>query len=208
MEEQLLILTAGKMPPNPSELLASSKMEELIGSLEEWADWVIVDTPPVLAVADPVSVARWVDGVLMVSKAGESTKEAAQKAVEYLGKVGARIIGVAVWGLDESKNQAGYGYGYYTGGYYYYRSYYGYGPGTAKGGTKPAKKGQEGSEGEDWVPEPGLGRRFAAILGRILSALLAFLAVLAFALVLTYFLDQYFGWGLAEMMRDAIGWPL
>lgn len=201
MEEQLLILTAGKMPPNPSELLASSKMEELIGSLEEWADWVIVDTPPVLAVADPVSVARWVDGVLMVSKAGESTKEAALKAVEYLSKVGARIIGVAVWGLDESKNQPGYGYGYYTGGYYYYRSYYGYGPGTTKAGTKATKKGQEGSEGEDWVPEEGLGRKFAAFTAKMFAGVLAFLVVLAIAALVLYLSDTALGWGLLDQIR-------
>lgn len=203
-EEQLLVLTAGKMPPNPSELLASNKMEELVGSLEEWADWVIIDTPPVLAVADPVSVARWADAVLMVSKAGESTKEAAQKAVEYLGKVGARIVGVAVWGLDESKHQVGYGYGYYTGGYYYYRSYYGYGSSAKKSG----KQGAETAAGEpaaDWIPEPSVGRKIASAIGRILSALLAFLAVVAVALTAMYFLDQYFGWGLGEFVGDLLG---
>ena len=91
-DEQLVVLTSGNMPPNPSELLGSTKMQELVTSLEEWADWVIIDTPPILAVADPVSVARWVDGVLMVSQAGESTREAAYKGVELLGKVGARVI--------------------------------------------------------------------------------------------------------------------
>jgi capsular exopolysaccharide synthesis family protein len=202
--DQLLVLTAGKMPPNPSELLASSKMEEVISSLEEWADWVIIDTPPILAVADPVSVARWVDGVLMVSKAMESTKEAALKAVELLSKVGARVIGVAVWGLDETKNRPGYGYGYgyYTGGYYYYHSYYGYAP-APKGKKSAVQDGTEPEAGE-WVAKPSAGRRIAAALGRIMSALLAFLAVLGIALVIAYFLDQYFGWGLSVTLLSLL----
>ncbi len=194
--EQLLILTAGKMPPNPNELLGSTKMKEVIESLGEWADWIIIDAPPVLAVADPVSVARWVDGVLMVSKAGDSTKEAATKAVEFLGKVGARIIGVVVWGLDESRNRSGYGYGYgyYTGGYHYYESYYGAAP------LKRSKPGDETStrveHAADWIPEPTPGRRIAALLGRVLTGVLAFLLVLAIALAAAYIADQYFGWGL------------
>jgi len=205
-DEQLLILTAGKMPPNPSELLASAKMKEVVESLEEWADWVLIDAPPVLAVADPVSVARWVDGVLMVSKAGESTKEAAAKAMELLGKVGAVPIGVVVWGLDESKNRPGYGYGYgyYTGGYYYYRSYYGYGP------TKPSKKGAApaGADEQDgWVAEQTPGRRFAALLGKLLTGVLAFLLVVAVAGVVAYFLDQYFGWGLTGYLSGIISLP-
>lgn len=200
-DEQLLVLTAGKMPPNPSELLASSKMQEVVESLEEWADWVIVDTPPILAVADPVSVARWVDGVLMVSKAGESTREAADKAVELLGKVGARIVGVAVWGLDESKNKPGYGYGYgyYTGGYYYYRSYYGSGPTTAlPGGKLVAGKGSsewvpDQSSGREAIPAVASRRRVAIALKRIWIGMLALMAVVAVLSLVTYFVTIYLG---------------
>jgi len=200
-DEQLLVLTAGKMPPNPSELLGSAKMKDVIDSLEEWADWVIIDTPPILAVADPVSVARWVDGVLMVSQAGESTREAALKGVELLGKVGARVIGVAVWGLDETKNKPGYGYGYgyYTGGYYYYRSYYGYGPAKASG-----KKKDDAAPEDGWVVEASPGRRFAAFLGRLLTGILVFALVVAIAAVVAYFLDQYFAWGLADAVTSIL----
>jgi len=197
MDEQLLVLTAGKMPPNASELLSSAKMQTLFDEISEWADWVIIDSPPILAVADPVAVSRWVDGVLIVSRAGTSSKEAAAKAVELLGKVGARIAGVAVWGLDETKNRPGYGYGYgyYTGGYYYARSYYGAGQAPAA----PQSKSAPGPEDAEWVTEPPLRRRFAATIGRVLSALLAFLAVVAVALIIGYFLDQYFGW---ELLPD------
>jgi len=190
-DDQLLVLTAGKMPPNPNELLGSTKMQEVIESLEDWADWVIIDTPPVLAVADPVSVARWVDGVVVVSKAGESTREAAEKSVQLLAKVGARIIGVVVWGLDESKNQPGYGYGYYTGGYYYYRSYY--------GAPKAATGAKAADEGGEWSSDLSGGRKVARVIGRVLAGVLAFLAVMAVFGVAAYFLDQYFGWGLSGL---------
>lgn len=199
-DEGLLVLGAGKMPPNPSELLASAKMCDLIESLKEWADWIVVDTPPVLAVADPISVARWVDAVLMVSKAGESTREAAGKAVELLGKVGARIIGVAVWGLDETKGQPGYGYGYgyYTGGYYYHRSYYGYGPQST---GRSGKKGRV-DDADDWVADAPLGRRLAGIAVRMTAGGLTFLMVLAVSALAFYVLDGYFGWGLtAQVLR-------
>lgn len=199
--EQLLILSAGKMPPNPNELLGSTKMREVITSLEEWADWVIIDTAPVLAVADPVSVARWVDGVLMVSKAGESTKEAAAKAVELVGKVGARVIGVVVWGLDESKNKPGYGYGYgyYTGASYYYRSYYGSPEGRTEGGQRAAV-----AEDGTWSAPITPGRRFARFLGRVMTGVLAFLVVLALAAALAYVADQYFGWGLTGYLQSLL----
>jgi len=198
-DDQLLVLTAGKMPPNPNELLGSTKMQEVITSLEDWADWVIIDTPPVLAVADPVSVARWVDGVILVSKAAESTREAAEKSVELLARVGARVIGVVVWGLDESKNQPGYGYGYYTGGHYYYRSYYGRNP-VAVGAEQPA------DEAGEWVEEASVGRRVAAILVRILVAILVFLLVLALLAVGAYILDAYFGWGVWAQVSGYLGW--
>lgn len=195
MGDRLVILTAGKMPPNPNELLGSVKMKEIIESLEEWADWVILDTPPVLAVADPVSVARVVDGVLMVSKAGESTREAATKSVELLGKVGAKVIGVVVWGLDESKNRAGYGYGYYTGGYYYYKSYYG----------APREQKRAKGQSDEWVKPVSLSQRIAGFIGRVLAGVLAFLTVLAVAAIAAYFLDNYFGWGLAKAVMTLLG---
>lgn len=204
-DERLLVLTAGKMPPNPSELLSSSKMKDVLDSLSEWADWVIIDTPPILAVADPVSVARWVDGVLLVSKAGESTREAAEKTVELLGKVGARIVGVAVWGLDESKAKPGYGYGYgyYTGGYYYQNSYYGYGV-----GAKPKAGGSSADAASapelEWVQPTTPARQFAKFLGRVLTFVLGFLVVAAVALTIAYFMDQYFGWGVYEVVQPWI----
>jgi capsular exopolysaccharide synthesis family protein len=197
--EHLLVLTSGKMPPNPSELLSSTKMRELIEELGQWADWIIIDSPPILAVADPVAISRWADGVLVVSKAGHSRKDAASRAVELLQKVGARLAGVAVWGLDETKNRPGYGYGYgyYTGGYY---------AGSYAGAvtSSPTKRAGAISAVTDdsWAPEPSLGRRIAGVLGKVLTAGLSFLVVVAISLTVAYFLDQYFDWGLGRQLIE------
>lgn len=116
------VLTPGKMPPNPSELLASKKMVGLVDQLKVAYDWVIVDSPPLLAVADAAATARWTDGVLVVTRAGVSTMPAATNARDILDKVGARILGVVVWGLSDG-GARGHGYGGYYGGYY--SEYYG-----------------------------------------------------------------------------------
>ena len=202
-DEQLLVLTSGKMPPNPSELLGSNKMQEVIKSLEEWGDWVIIDTPPLLAVADPAAVARWADGVLMVTQANVSTRDAGKKALELLNQVGAKITGVIVWGLDESKSGSA-GYGYSSG--YYYASYYATTPGTGRRGHKDNGAQAVGvgpeSVAERWVPEENAGHRFARVLGKVLTGVLAFLLILAIAAVVVYFLDQYLGWGLLRGLSE------
>ncbi len=188
-DDSLLVLTSGKMPPNPAELLGSTKMQALLAELEEWADWVIVDTPPLLAVADPASVARWADGVLMVTQAGRSTRDSAKKAVELLDKVGARVMGVVVWGLEQGKS--GQGYGYYAGGYGYYASYYG----VTTGKRTPSDSAQPTAmlTQSEWASEPTAGRRAAAILGRVLAGVLGFLIVAAILTVLAHFVGEYLG---------------
>ncbi len=205
-DEQLLVLSSGKMPPNPSELLASTKMQEVVKSLEEWGDWMIIDTPPLLAVADAAAVARWVDGVLMVTQAGASTREAGKKAVELLEKVGSKVTGVVVWGLDESRGSSG-GYGYSSG--YYYASYYSQ-PSGGRRGAKHDNGAQAVGVSADaaadhWIPEESVGRKIARVIGTVLTGMLAFLLVVAIAAVVAYFLDQYFGWGLSGIIAGYWG---
>jgi capsular exopolysaccharide synthesis family protein len=202
-DDQLLVLSAGKMPPNPSELLGSAKMQEVVRALGDWGEWVIIDTPPLLAVADPASVARWADGVLAVSKAGTTTREAAARAMELLAKVGARVIGVVIWGLDESKAGSA-GYGYYAGGYYYYSSYYGQSSGPR---AESAKLGSEAgsSRSQDWVPEMSAPQRAAASVARVLTALLTFVIVVFACAAVLYSLDTYMGWGIWEAARGLLG---
>lgn len=112
--ENLWVAPAGSMPPNPSELLGSATMEKLLESLRDEYDWVILDSAPLLAVADAAAAARWVDGVLVVSHAGDSTRDAAQESVDQLQNVGARTLGIVLWGRAEQQSRRGYD-GYYAG---------------------------------------------------------------------------------------------
>lgn len=113
--ENLYVLTTGPLPPNPSELLGSQRMQELVQRLQQEADLLIFDSPPVLAVTDAAVLARQLDGVLLVIDAGETRQPIAQRACEELTKVGARILGVALNKLTAGRS----GYYYY---YYYYYS--------------------------------------------------------------------------------------
>jgi receptor protein-tyrosine kinase len=100
--ERLSVVVAGPVPPNPSELLGSSRMEAIVGALRESADWIILDAPPVLAVADAAAVARLADGVLLVTRVGTTKREEATAARDRLANIGARILGLAVWGTTHS----------------------------------------------------------------------------------------------------------
>jgi capsular exopolysaccharide synthesis family protein len=112
--ERLRILPAGSIPPNPSALLSSTAMGNLIAKLRQSADWIILDSAPLLAVADAAALARWVDGALVVARVGVSTRDAALKSREQLGRVGARVLGVVLWGLEDSAVHGGYSYKGYT----------------------------------------------------------------------------------------------
>src|SRR3990172_6739244 len=76
----LSVLTSGPLPPNPSELLGSQRMQELMAKLRESADYVLFDSPPVLAVTDAAVLASKLDGVLLVINAGHTKREMAKKA--------------------------------------------------------------------------------------------------------------------------------
>lgn len=113
--EGLALLPAGELPPNPTEMVGSQRMQELLGKLAERADVVLVDSPPILPVADATVLAREVDGVVLVVEVGKTRRAAAQQAVESLQQVGANVLGVVLNGVP------GRGGGYYY--YYYYGRY-------------------------------------------------------------------------------------
>ena len=98
----LRVLSSGMTPPNPSELLGSAAMRQLLVSLAAVADFIIVDAPPLLAVADAAATARWTDAALVVTREGMTTREAAREAREQLEGVGQRVIGVVVTGVGET----------------------------------------------------------------------------------------------------------
>jgi capsular exopolysaccharide synthesis family protein len=107
-EENLMLLPAGPTPPNPAQLLGTTRMRTLVDELKERADMVVIDAPPVLAVADTSVMVRLVDGVLMVINVGTVPRELAKQSKEQLEKVGARILGVVLNRVDARQ-----GYGYY-----------------------------------------------------------------------------------------------
>jgi succinoglycan biosynthesis transport protein ExoP len=90
------VLTAGQLPPNPSELLGSRRMEELLGALKATYEVVLVDCPPLLPVTDPMVVSRFADGVLLVIRAGVTTRDQAEAAKAACAKAGAKIFGAVL----------------------------------------------------------------------------------------------------------------
>jgi polysaccharide biosynthesis transport protein len=89
------VLTSGDVPNNPTELLSSKKMDQLLSKLEETADVVIVDGPPFI-VSDAMVMASKVDGVLMVVRPGRTRRSLAQGAAEQLKRAGANVVGVVL----------------------------------------------------------------------------------------------------------------
>lgn len=101
--EELYILTAGTRPPNPSELLSSNKMQELLENIKKNFDYVIIDTPPVLIVTDAQIVSKYADGSVIVAAAGETTRESIVRSKELLNKVNAKILGTVLNKANQSK---------------------------------------------------------------------------------------------------------
>ncbi|MCI9858198.1 polysaccharide biosynthesis tyrosine autokinase [Microbacterium proteolyticum] len=114
----LFVLPAGKIPPNPSELLGSQKMGSFLAALEEDFDVVLCDAPPLLPVTDAAILARMTSGAIMVVSAGRATKHQLAGATEALNTVGAKLAGfvmsmVPTRGPDSYYSAYGYGYGGY-----------------------------------------------------------------------------------------------
>ncbi|MDG2383985.1 MAG: polysaccharide biosynthesis tyrosine autokinase [Pirellulaceae bacterium] len=128
----LRVMACGPRPDNPSELLSSEDFANVLETLREQFDFVIVDTPPVLAVSDPSAVAARVDGVIMTFRIHKRAKPLATRAREVLSQTGVEVIGVVVNGVEQ--DAGGYYSGYssnYGGGYRYAYNYrYGEGYGT------------------------------------------------------------------------------
>ncbi|MBY0525333.1 MAG: polysaccharide biosynthesis tyrosine autokinase [Gemmataceae bacterium] len=128
--EGLSLLPAGPIPSNPAELLSSTRFQELLETLRGEYDFVLVDTPPLLAVSDPSVVAPRVDGILLAIRIAKNGRPAAERAREVLSTLGAKVLGVIVNG--GGAKGAGYGdggrYGY--GDQYGYAYQYGYGHGS------------------------------------------------------------------------------
>lgn len=116
----LWILPSGQRPPNPAELLGTRRFGDFLATLTTQFDWVILDTPPVMAVTDPALVAHVVTGVVYVVGSGMTSRHNAQRALEMLDGAGARFVG-AILNKVDLKHQ-----GYYYSQYYRpeYSGYY------------------------------------------------------------------------------------
>lgn len=115
----LRVLASGPLPPNPAELLNSNRMQEVIAELLEEADVVLIDSPPVMTVADAAILAPVVSGVLLVAEVGQTRRDAMIDAAERL-----RVAGATLFGLVLNRSKPGR-LGYYQ--YYYYdQRYYTY----------------------------------------------------------------------------------
>lgn len=107
--ENLDVVFSGNIPPNPSELLSSAKLQELIEAVTPEYDYILVDTPPVNVVSDACIVANYLDGVLMLVRQGQSKKDAVKRAVNNLQLTGAKVLGFVLNGVPlETKGKYGY----------------------------------------------------------------------------------------------------
>ena len=109
--KNLVILTSGKIPPNPSEMLSSKTMTVLLEELKNNFDYIILDTPPVQAVTDSQILSTKADGTIIVVKAERTKKDSVENAINLLKKVNANIIGTVLNGVDNSRNKYYYYYG-------------------------------------------------------------------------------------------------
>ncbi|MGQ9568995.1 MAG: polysaccharide biosynthesis tyrosine autokinase, partial [Anaerolineae bacterium] len=130
--EGLRVLPSGPLPPNPAELLGSEQMARSVERLKGLADLVILDTAPVLPVADPAILSRVADAVILVVDTGATRRGMALRAMEHLTRAGANIAGVVL----NRFSPRGSGYSYYYRYDYYYSS-----DGHGKGEEEPSASG-------------------------------------------------------------------
>jgi capsular exopolysaccharide synthesis family protein len=123
-EPDLWVMTAGRTPPNPSELLASERMNALMARARTGPfDWVIVDTPPLLGMTDALILTPWASGVALVVGSEITSRRLVERGIEALTTSKAKIFGAVLNRVDLARNKYyysryyGYGYNYYKKGY-------------------------------------------------------------------------------------------
>jgi non-specific protein-tyrosine kinase len=92
----LQVLTSGPIPPNPAEILGSKRLADILDILKGRADYILIDTPPIIAVTDAAILSSRVDGVLLVVNAGKTRRDLAVKARDMLRQVNANVLGVVL----------------------------------------------------------------------------------------------------------------
>ena len=120
--EELDVITSGKLPPNPAEMLGSRTMERLLVALKERYDIIILDTAPLQAVTDAQILSTKSDGIILVVRAHATKRESVIQAKGLIEKVGGKILGTVLNGVENSRGK-----------YYYYY-------GTGEDGTREKRK--------------------------------------------------------------------
>lgn len=106
--ENLRLLPAGIQPPNPADLLGSSRFDQTIAALRDQAEFLLFDAPPVIAVTDAALLAVKLDGALLVMRAGSTRREHAEQARELLERIKVHIVGVALLDAQVDNRVGGY----------------------------------------------------------------------------------------------------
>jgi capsular exopolysaccharide synthesis family protein len=122
----LAVVTSGPLPPNPAELVGSNRMREALEAAAADYDMVLLDSPPVVSVADAVALATFADGVVMVVQTGKVPHEVIRRATGQILAVKGRILGVVMNGVNLKRD--GYYYDYYR----YYDAYHAPGGATRR----------------------------------------------------------------------------
>ena len=126
----LKVITSGSLPPDPSELLGSVRMQEMLATLVDQFDFVILDTPPVMLVTDAVVLASRVNGVILVVKPSVTKRTELHHVIDQMKQVNARILGVVLNEVDVRRSRYRYYRQYYTSNKY--KQYKGYFPPEGK----------------------------------------------------------------------------
>ena len=106
------MIVSGSLAPNPAELIESQAMSEVLSRLAERYELVVIDTAPVGVVSDAFPLLRKVDGVIVVARMGQSTRESAEQLREQLGRLDAPVLGIVANAI-QTRRGGRYGYGHY-----------------------------------------------------------------------------------------------
>lgn len=137
----LHVVGSGPLPPNPSEVLGTQRVTELLRSLQANADFVLIDSPPLLPVTDSLVLSRRVDGVIVVAWPGRTRRKQLSRALQMLSEADARVVGLVMNGVVRDS------------GYYGYYGHYGYGYGDAVGKSKPSRSRRRDKERQPESPQ-------------------------------------------------------
>ena len=108
LHENLSILTSGHIPPNPSELIGSNKMNTLLQEFKSEYDYIIVDLPPVLAVSDPVAVSKYLEGMILVVRHAKTRRRDVVESIRQLEYAGVKILGFVYNRMGSRGGKKGY----------------------------------------------------------------------------------------------------